>query len=125
MNKFYYQGILVRSSEREYTHAVVNTDGEFSKKKLVACSGSYTNALKVIQRAVSERESNIRFNETALKAMRAGKPGFMAKSGTHTYPYRFEPGDTEESLLADIERVRASVDYITKNWKVVELTKGE
>lgn len=125
MNKYYYQGVLVRTSERDYTHAVVNTDGEFNKRKLVSCSSSYTNALKVIQRAISERESNIRFNETALRAFRAGKPGFMAKSGTHTYPYRFEPGDSEESLLKGIEGWRASIDYISKYWKVVDLQKGE
>ena len=123
MNKYYYQGILVRTSEHNYTHAVINTDGDFVKGKLISCSGSELNARKVIQRAISEKESNIRFSKDAIKALRAGKSGFMAKYGNRSYPYRFDPNDTIESHTQWMESYQRSIDYIQKYWKVVELEK--
>lgn len=124
-NKYYYQGVLVRTSDHEYTHAVISTNGEFTKGKLVGCRTSEQAARQIISSEISGYMNSIRNCEEAIKALKAGKTGYWAKEGRRSYPYRFLASDTIEKYERALERTQRGMEYIETYWKVVELTKGE
>lgn len=124
-NKYYYQGVLVRTSDREYTHAVISTKKPFSKAMLMSCHSSAELAEKMIRAAISEQESNIRFSQACIKCLESGKTWFMWKSGGRSYPHRMSSDDSIEKCKKWIASYQARIEYIETYWKAVELTKGE
>ncbi len=118
-HRYYYNGNLVRTSEREYTHAVINNQ----TGRLVACSGSERLAQNVKSSAESECRRGIRNAEAAYKALVAGKSYYREEYGRRTYPVKFHPDDTPEGMQTWKAEVQARLEHIQRDWAIVELEK--
>lgn len=118
MAKFYYNGKLVRTSKNHmYTHAVINID----KGTLIGCRACEKGAIDLKESYLSERRTGMRNAEAAIEAFKKGKTYYMAKVGRRDYPEKFHKEDTLESLQSWLNQCKESIEYIQKNWKVVEL----
>ena len=67
--KYYIDDKLVRTSNRTYTHAVM----EGGKHPSTSCCGSYELAHKEMTRRANGFESNIRYWKRVIEALDAGK----------------------------------------------------
>jgi hypothetical protein len=120
--KFYYNDVLVRTSQNHiYTHAVIISGGEFSKKKLIGCRASEETARQIISSQISRYNADIRNYEKAIKALQAGKKYYEGKDGNMTYLHKFRSTDTVEHYTNLIEDTKTTIASVQKYWKVVEL----
>ena len=116
--RFYYNGELVRTSKNHiYTHAVINTENN----ACMGCRANKENAEAIITSEIASNEKRIANSETAIKALENGKSGYYVKDGRHTWYCKFEKEDTVDRYTESIKWRRERIDYIEKNWKVVEL----
>lgn len=116
--KFYYNGKLIRTSKNHvYTHAVINMDTNNVK----GCRANLQNAEAIISGQIATYEKEIKNCETAIKALKAGKKYYTVRFSGHTIPIHFENGQTPETFAEYINDYREQIEYVRKNWKVVEL----
>lgn len=118
--KFYYNGKLVRTSKNHvYTHAVIDQKNE----SLKGCRANKDTALSIISSEISRIEKEIKDCKTAIKALEAGKSYYVIKERGHSYPIRFKDVNdpTVERYTKWIEEYNQTIEYIRKNWIVVEL----
>lgn len=119
--KFFYDGKLVRTSKTKvYTHAVINTE----TGGLIGCSSSRELAQKKVDSEISYCNSRIAEDERALKALTSGASGYSYRFGRMKYFSVFgrDCSKNPEEWKQFIREHRERIDYIRRNWKVVELT---
>lgn len=120
--KFYYNGKLMRTSKtHDYKFAIVNPSGS-----CWSCHGTLDAAQKEFRRPIAELEQAIENSKAAIKALKAGKTYYNAKSGRNTYPVKLS-GKIGELKYSDISTWEYFIDKDTermeylKTRKIVEL----
>lgn len=114
--KFYYNGVLVRTSKNhEYHFAVVTKDD-----KLVSCHGTREAAEKEYRRPIAERESSIQDELAAIKAINEGKTYVDRKICRSWQRIHFKGKDLFGN---DRSKVETWEGYIADNKKSIENLK--
>lgn len=123
--KFYYNGQLVRTSRNhEYTHACINTD----INELKGCSATRQGAEKVKNDEIARMKKCIINLKSRLKALEEGKDRYWYKDGrTGCYEAirKDSPYHTIESTKKSLQNCLDRIEYVEKNWQIVELEARE
>lgn len=119
-NKFYYNGILLRTSKtRVYTHAVINTNCGNDRRFLLGCSSTFEGAQKLLNQKFNWYISNIDDCKREIKALQQGKKSYWCKYGNRSF---LEPiTKTVEELEQYIKEYEADLEFCRNYLKVVEL----
>lgn len=115
--KFYYNGKLVRTSTHNYTHAVINT----KNGNVVGCRTSEDAAQKVISSEISQYRTGIQNTMSLMRALEQGKKSYLVKVGHRSFMERITESHSIQRCQEWIESNEKQIEYIRKNWKVVEL----
>lgn len=116
--KFYYNGELIRTSKNhEYTHAVIDV----RNNGCYGCRTSAKAAQAIIDTHIRNCDEEINNCMVAVKALKAGKSGYIAQVGRNKYPHIFAKDDTVESYMEWIEDRIARKHELQDNLIVVEL----
>ncbi|MBQ0074473.1 MAG: hypothetical protein KBT34_09790 [Prevotella sp.] len=116
--KYYYNGKLVRTSEKHiYTNAVIDK----SNGKCMGCRKNYELCVAYIESEISRYNGYIKFVNEAIHAINEGKSGYYYRfSGQKKY-HVFKEGDTLEHYEDLMNMYRSNLDHIINNYEVVEL----
>ena len=118
--KFYYNDKLIRTSKNhEYTHAVIDANTGVCK----GCRTNYQACASIISSEINSEINSIKDDEEMLKAIRTGKNYYTVKFGRHTFREKIRPDHTVERITGWINGHKEKIEYINKNWKIVELER--
>lgn len=118
--KFYYNGELIRTSKtHEYTHAVIDV----RNSGCWGCRTSYKAAQAIIDGQISGCNESINNCTAAIKALKAGKVGYIGKDGRNTFKHIFREDETVEKYMGYIEDALKRIHEIQDYLKVVELER--
>ena len=117
-HKFYFGDKLIRTSKDHiYTHAAIN----INTGKCYGCSSTLKGAQANIDRMLSGHRTGIENTKNAIAALARGQKGYWYKDGRRGWYHRFEKDDTLEAYDKWIKYHEDTIDWITKNLRVVEL----
>lgn len=113
--KYYYNGKLVRTSDHEYTHAVI----DMSTGKCKGCRASEEKAMAIKAEEIGKYEARITGCLKQIKALEEGKTFWYCKYGRDTFktPIRMSKAELEQ-MMADIQK---DIDRIGQSWQIVKL----
>ena len=118
--KFYYNNELIRTSKNhEYTHAVINVETG-------GCKGCRTSAQaceSIISSEIKHHKDYIANLEKKINAIKSGKPYYYETFHGRDYRIPIKQSDTAEEAQERIESLKESMEYIRKNWQIVELER--
>lgn len=117
--KFYYNGILVRTSKNhEYKYALIN-QLEKGIIAVITCSSTYDGCQKELNRIISNKYENIENYKRILKSIESGKDYYYCKMGR--YEAKEKIRYSKEQYEHDLEVYENEVNEIKNNYKIVEL----
>lgn len=100
--KYYFDGRLIRTSDRVYTHVVLRGD------KVVSCCGRLELAEKELSRQKNRATADIKFFQGCLKALQDGKASirYTERVGRRSFTgvYKItEPAEYYQNKIAELE----------------------
>ncbi|WP_302200381.1 hypothetical protein [uncultured Gemmiger sp.] len=111
-NRYYIGKKLVRTSEREYTHAVLY------RGRVRACAGSYCLAQKALASCQRFTRQEIADCKAAIAAIDSGETRFASRVQGRKV---FFPVNASRSLYV---KQLANFEQALEGWEIVELQKG-
>lgn len=115
--KYYYNDKLVRTSDRTYTHAVINMEtGE-----CLSCRANKAGAEQEISSRIARERTGIENCSSAIKALNRGLNYYFPKIGRRSYRERLHSEDTIEYFEKWIRTYNERIERIQNTLIVVEL----
>lgn len=117
--KYYYNEKLIRTSDHEYTHAVI----DMTTGKCKGCRGSEDKAMAIKAAEISKYEARITGCHKQIKALAEGKTFWYCKQGRNIFKTTIRR--TKEELEQMIEDNQKYIDSIEQDWQIVKLEARE
>lgn len=123
--KFYYNGVLVRTSKgHNYTHAVIGNLKADGKYELWGCRSNREAAQQIIDSRISMIQNNIKNTQKIIEAIQNGESGWTEIWKGRRFFHKFTADDTVEKyqkyIAIEQERIQQA-----KSLRVVELEARE
>lgn len=116
--EFYYNNRKIRTSEHDYTHALINTrTGE-----CIGCRTSYKACESFMNTELNTTRRYIANLERRLEAIKEGKSYYNSefKKGQWT-KYAIHPTETVEQAEELLNKTKDRLARLVRDWKIVEL----
>lgn len=124
--KFYYNGVLIRTSKgHNYTHAVIGNLKANGKYELWGCRSNREAAQQIINSRINMINNNIDTYHRIIKALQNGESGWFEVFKGRRFFNRFSSDDTVEKYQKWIESEQKRLQQTLDTMKVVELEARE
>ena len=115
---YYYEEQLIRTSDHEYTHAVLDQTG-----KCIACRNGLQNAEKALNEVRRPYMVDIKNLNEKLAAIKDGRIYYTLKYGRNSWHVKLQTEDTEASVRGRITDLQNQLGFINRHYRIVELEK--
>lgn len=121
--KYYYNGILIRTSKtHDYRYAVVGElkDGKYDS---LGCRSKKEDAEELLNSKIRKSANNITTYQDHIKAIENGESGWTSTFKGRKYYHRFTADDTVEKYERWIAIEEEQIRHTIETYKVVELER--